>query len=88
MGCKNGQGFRFKKTLFVYAYNGFGLNKSQKLLEGERRCQTEKSQLQLKYQKDKKIKCIFVSKCMHVFKHIMKPAPVVKSNDKLERNNC
>lgn len=30
MGCKNGQGFRFKKTLFVYAYNGFGLNKSQK----------------------------------------------------------
>lgn len=52
MWCKNGQGFRFKKTLFVYAYNGFGLNKCQKSLEGERRCQTEKSQIQLKYPKD------------------------------------
>lgn len=52
MGCKNGQGFRFKKTMFVYAYNGFGLNKSQKVLEGERRCPTEKSPIQLKYPKD------------------------------------
>lgn len=44
--------FDSRKLVFVYAYNGFGLNKSQKVLEGERRCQTEKSQIQHKYPKD------------------------------------
>lgn len=65
MGCKNGQGFRFKKTLFVYAYNGFGLNKSQKLLEGKGDARLKKAKYNSNIQKIKKLNVfLFQNACM------------------------